>query len=51
MGIFFKDEVQEREVKECEDGQGVMFLELFGRMEELSEPFIIVNIAKTEGTG
>lgn len=33
MGIFFKDVMQEREVEEGKNSQGVMFFELSGRMK------------------
>ena len=46
IGVFLKDVVQEREVKEGKNSQGIMFLRLLRRMKELSEPRIIVNVVK-----
>lgn len=48
IGIFIKDVVQKREVKECENGQRVMFFKLPRRVEELPEPLIIIDVAKGE---
>ncbi|GAB61135.1 hypothetical protein KSU1_B0278 [Candidatus Jettenia caeni] len=49
MRIFFKDEVQEREVKECEDGQGVMFWSCLGERKNcLNHSLIVLSDFKSD---